>query len=59
VRAGDALAALTISVGIHSLGIVGRGFAFVNLGLIAVWILVAIGVAMRHKQLSPDDKVHA
>jgi AAA family ATP:ADP antiporter len=58
VRAGDALAALTISVGIHSLGIVGRSFAFVNLGLIAVWILVAIGVATRHKQLSPDDKVH-
>lgn len=59
VRTGDALAALTISVGIHSLGLGGRQFAFVNLGLIAVWILVAIGVAMRHKTLSPDDKAHA
>lgn len=58
VRAGDALAALAISIGLHSLSLEGRDFAYVNLGLIAVWILVAVGVATRHKKLSPDDKVH-
>jgi AAA family ATP:ADP antiporter len=59
VRAGDALAALAISIGLHSLGFAGRDFAYVNLGLIALWILVAVGVATRHKKLSPDDKAHA
>jgi AAA family ATP:ADP antiporter len=59
VRTGDAIAALVISIGLHTFALAGRDFAFVNLGLIVVWILVAVGVATRHKKLSPDDKAHA
>lgn len=39
VRAGDLVSGLAIGVGIHAYG--GQAFAFVNLGLIAIWLVVA------------------
>lgn len=51
VRAGDAVAALVVAVGIHQLGLSGRGLAVVNLALVAVWIAIAVGVAHDHRLL--------
>jgi AAA family ATP:ADP antiporter len=55
VRAGDTLSAVLVGVGIHSLGLSARGFAIVNLVLIGVWVAIAIGIARRHRVLSPPD----
>jgi len=49
VRAGDALAAVLIGAGIHVIGRQMRGFAFVNVGLVVVWLAVATGIAQRHQ----------
>jgi AAA family ATP:ADP antiporter len=56
VRAGDTLSAVLVGVGIHQLGFGGSQFALVNLVLIAVWFAVAIGIARRHRRLSPDKQ---
>jgi AAA family ATP:ADP antiporter len=45
VRVGDTLAAIIIAVGIHQLGFNGRDLAMVNLGLVVVWIAIAVGIA--------------
>jgi ATP:ADP antiporter, AAA family len=54
VRAGDTLSAILVGVGIHQLGFGGMQFAIVNLVLVGLWILIAIGIARRHRRLSPD-----
>jgi len=51
VRAGDTMSALLIGVGIHQLGLDARQLAFANLGLIAVWLVIAVGIARRHREL--------
>jgi AAA family ATP:ADP antiporter len=56
VRAGDTLSAVLVGVGIHQLGFGGSQFALVNLVLIALWIAIAIGIARRHRRLSPDKQ---
>jgi AAA family ATP:ADP antiporter len=56
VRVGDTLSAVLVGVGIHQLGFGGTQFALVNLALIAVWLAVAIGIARRHRRLSPDKQ---
>jgi ATP:ADP antiporter, AAA family len=56
VRLGDTLSAVLVGVGIHQLGFGGRQFALVNLLLIGVWVLIAAGIARRHRRLSPDKK---
>jgi ATP:ADP antiporter, AAA family len=55
VRAGDTLSAILVGVGIHQLGLGARDFALVNLGLITVWIAIAVGIARHHRALSPTD----
>jgi ATP:ADP antiporter, AAA family len=55
VRGGDMLAALLIWVGLHLLGAGAREFALVNLGLVLVWVAIAIGIARKHRELSPDE----
>jgi AAA family ATP:ADP antiporter len=55
VRIGDALAAGTVFVGIHFLAFDARSFAFVNVGLILLWLLVCVGIAKEHRELVPDD----
>jgi AAA family ATP:ADP antiporter len=49
VRAGDALSAIIIAVGIHKLRFGPSELAFVNLGLIVVWISVAVWIAHAHR----------
>lgn len=55
VRAGDTLSAVLVGVGLHQLGLGARELAFVNLGLIVVWVAIAAAIARRHRALSPVD----
>jgi AAA family ATP:ADP antiporter len=54
VRAGDTLSALVVGIGIHQLGFRGRELAFVNVGLIGVWFVIAFGIARRHRAISRE-----
>ncbi len=54
VRAGDVLSAVLVGVGIHTLGLTTRGFALVNLGLVLVWLLLAVAIGREHAR-----RVHA
>jgi len=56
VRFGDAAAAALIWVGLHVLMLQARDFAFVNLGLVAIWLLLNVGIAREHRKLVPDDR---
>ena len=53
VRAGDTLSAVLVGFGVHQLGLGGRQLAFVNTGLVLVWLAVAAGIARHHRRLSP------
>jgi hypothetical protein len=55
VRFGDTISALVVGVGLHSLGMNVRGLAFVNVALIAVWIVVVIAIARRHKAFKVEE----
>ena len=55
VRSADAISALMVWFGIHALGTNGRGLALMNVGLVVIWLAIAVGLARRHKQLSPDQ----
>ena len=54
VRAGDTIAAIVVGIGIHQLAMSGRDLAFVNLGLIAAWIAIAVGIAHDHRSMSRE-----
>jgi AAA family ATP:ADP antiporter len=54
VRFGDAVSALLVAAGVRGLAMGTRGFALANVALVAVWLVIAAGIARRHKQLSPD-----
>lgn len=54
VRAGDTLSAVLVGIGIHRLGFAGRDLAVVNLGLIVLWLAIAIGIARRHREISKE-----
>jgi AAA family ATP:ADP antiporter len=56
VRAGDTLSAVLVGFGIHQLGLGGRQLAFVNTGLVIVWLAVSAGIARHHRRLSPDPE---
>ena len=52
VRAGDMLQAGVVFVGVQlALGI--RQYALVNVVLVGVWLLLAVGIAREHKKLVP------
>jgi AAA family ATP:ADP antiporter len=53
-RAGDTLSAVLVGIGIHRLGFGGRDFALVNLGLIAVWMTIAVAIGRRHRLISTE-----
>ncbi len=55
VRAGDVLSALLVFVGLNLLGLSTQGFALVNLGLVAVWLLVAFRIGQHHRRLTAKD----
>jgi ATP:ADP antiporter, AAA family len=44
VRVGDALSAVVVGVGLHSLGLTARQLALVNLVLIIVWVAIALRI---------------
>jgi len=56
VRFGDTASALLIAVGLHVLHLAPRHFAFLNVALVAVWILLNVGIAREHKKMVPQDK---
>lgn len=56
VRAGDTLSALIVWCGIHMIGLSPRGLAATNIGFVVVWVLIAFGIARRHRQLSPEPQ---
>lgn len=53
VRFGDTLSALMVGLGIHQLGFAGRDFAYLNVGLVALWVVIAAALARRHHALRP------
>lgn len=55
-RAGDLLQAGIVFVGV-SLAFDIRGFALVNLCLVAIWLLLCVGIAREHRKLTADDDV--
>jgi AAA family ATP:ADP antiporter len=52
VRAADSTSALLVWIGVHELGTSGRDFAYVNVVLVGVWIIVAIALARSYCQAS-------
>lgn len=57
VRGGDLIAALvTMALGL-GLGFQQRGFALVNVGFVAVWLLVALAIAKEYKKISEDTEI--
>jgi AAA family ATP:ADP antiporter len=56
VRFGDTASAILIAVGLHGLHLEPRSFAFLNVGLVAIWILLNIGIAREHKKMVPQDR---
>lgn len=54
VRFGDSLSALLVWVGVHQISMRVRDLAVLNFGLVAVWIVIAIGIAREHKKISKD-----
>ena len=55
VRFGDVLSAGIVFAGTTWLGFAPRHFALVNVGLIVIWLVLAIGIGRRFKQLSGTD----
>jgi ATP:ADP antiporter, AAA family len=54
VRAGDLLQAIIVFVGVRmAFGV--RSFAVVNLVLIGVWLVLAVGIAREHRKLTAAD----
>jgi AAA family ATP:ADP antiporter len=56
VRFGDTASAILIAVGLHGLHLEPRSFAFLNVGLVVIWILLNIGIAREHKKMVPQDR---
>jgi AAA family ATP:ADP antiporter len=54
VRAGDVLSALLVFVGTTYLSFTTKHFALVNLGLLVVWILLAIRVGKGYRRLAAE-----
>jgi AAA family ATP:ADP antiporter len=51
VRTGDLLQAGVVFVGTEVLALATRGFALVNVALVAVWLILAVGIAREHRKL--------
>jgi ATP:ADP antiporter, AAA family len=54
VRAGDVLSALLVFAGTQLLAFRTRDFAMVNLVLVAVWIVLAIGIGRDYRRLATE-----
>ena len=56
VRVGDAISAIVIAVGIHQLHFTPRNLAWVNVGLVVVWIGIAGAIAHAHRLTKHEDQ---
>jgi ATP:ADP antiporter, AAA family len=56
VRAGDAFSAIVVAVGIHQLHLEPRDLAFVNVGLVVIWISIAVIIAHSHRLTENHEK---
>ena len=54
VRAGDVLSAVLVFVGLNVLSFETKGFALFNLGLVAVWLVIAVLIGREHAKLTAD-----
>lgn len=54
VRFGDAASAAIVAVGLHALAFTATTFAFVNVGLCALWVLLNVGISREHRRLHAD-----
>ena len=59
VRSADSLSALLVWFSVHALGPGSRDLAFVNVALIAIWIVIAIALGRRHRLLSTESAARA
>jgi AAA family ATP:ADP antiporter len=61
VRTGDLLQAGVVFIGTEVLALTIRSFAFVNVVLVGVWLLLAVGIAREHRKLvgSETSERHA
>jgi AAA family ATP:ADP antiporter len=51
VRFGDTAAAVLVLVGVNQLNLGRAQLALVNAGVIMVWLVVAVGIARRHREI--------
>jgi AAA family ATP:ADP antiporter len=58
VRIGDFVSALLVFIG-TALAITVEQFALVNIGLVVLWILLAVGVARRYRELTAAGTTQA
>jgi AAA family ATP:ADP antiporter len=56
-RAGDVLSALTVFVGTGLLALGAPRLALLNLGLVMVWLVAAIGIGRRYKRLAAATRL--
>jgi AAA family ATP:ADP antiporter len=53
-RAGDMLQAVVVFIGVQ-LAFDIRGFAVINLILVAVWLVICVGIAREHRKLTSEE----
>jgi AAA family ATP:ADP antiporter len=56
VRTGDLLQAVVVFAGVQ-FSFTVRGFALVNLALIAVWLLIVVGIRREHRKLAGAETI--
>jgi AAA family ATP:ADP antiporter len=52
VRVGDMVAGVLVVVCIHVLSLSRRGFAMANLMLVGIWLVIAVAIARRYRQMA-------
>ncbi|MEM9174727.1 MAG: hypothetical protein AAGC67_05800 [Myxococcota bacterium] len=55
VRLGDTLSAAIVFVGLNVLGFGAAAFAWLNVGMIGLWIGLSTGIARQHRALTEPD----
>ncbi len=55
VRMGDVMAALLVLAGTTLIHLAPAGFALVNVGLALLWVLLALAIGRRYRQLTASD----
>jgi AAA family ATP:ADP antiporter len=55
VRAGDVLSAVLVYVGVNLFALTTRQFALVNLGLVVVWLFLAVKIGREDRRLTAEQ----